>query len=132
MATRSRIAIERPDGNVSSIYCHNDGYPEYNGKVLHEHYQDREKVERLIGLGDISYLEEKVELAGQHTVNSPESGVVVAYHRDRGEDLRKANHTDRVDYVEGDIEEFGYLFTKENEWVFVSYGNRHPRKCSEI
>jgi hypothetical protein len=132
MATRSRIAIERPDGSVSSIYCHNDGYPEYNGKVLHEHYQDREKVERLIGLGDISYLEEKVEPAGQHTFNSPESGVVVAYHRDRGEDLRKANHTDRVDYVEGDIEEFGYLFTKENEWVFVSYSNRHPRKCSEI
>jgi hypothetical protein len=133
MATRSRIAIERPDGSVRSIYCHWDGSPDTNGKCLANHYKDRDKVERLIELGAISYLEERVEPAGEHTFNSPESGVVVAYHRDRGEDLRKAEyHTDSRDYFKGDIEEFGYLFTRANEWVYVSYSDRRPRKCSEI
>lgn len=130
MATRSRIAIERPDGSVRSIYCHNSGYPEYNGVILQEHYQDREKVERLIALGDISSLRERVEPTGPHSFDRPEDGAVIAYHRDRGEKLRKAEyHTDRVDYFKGDIEEFGYLFTSENEWVYVSYGDRRPRKC---
>jgi hypothetical protein len=133
MATRSRIAIEREDGSVRSIYCHHDGYPEHNGAVLHNHYQDRNKVERLIALGDISSLSEKVEPTGPHSFNSPERGVVVAYHRDRGEDLRNADyHMSKTTYFKGDIEEFGYIFTKENEWVYASYGDRRPRKCSEI
>jgi hypothetical protein len=133
MATRSRIAIEKEDGRVYSIYCHNDGYPEHNGAVLHHYYQDREKVERLIALGDISSLSEKVEPTGPHSFNSPERGVVVAYHRDRGKALRKAEyHMSKTTYFRGDVEEFGYLFTKENEWVYVSYGDHRPRKCSEI
>jgi hypothetical protein len=52
MATRSRIAIEtldhRGEAIVKSIYCHNDGYPSDNGKILADNYQAREKVEALI------------------------------------------------------------------------------------
>ena len=55
MGTRSRIGVMHGD-KVKSVYCHWDGYPEYNGVVLKENYQTQEKVEQLIALGSISSL----------------------------------------------------------------------------
>jgi hypothetical protein len=133
MATRSRIAIETPDGIVKSIYCHWDGYPEGNGVRLREHYQDRKKVEELIKLGSLSYLEVEVHPTGPHSFERPQSGVTVAYHRDRGEELAKAElHASQLGYFESDVEDYGYLFTKENEWVYVAYNDRNPKKCANI
>jgi hypothetical protein len=70
MSTRSRIAIETESGTVKSIYCHFDGYVSGVGKTLFNHY-DREKLEKLIELGDISSL-------GESTENT------VAYHGEIG------------------------------------------------
>ena len=122
MATRSRIAIELEGGSVESIYCHWDGYPSNNGVLLLENYTDRKKVEGLIALGDISSLDEEVEPTdgSQHSHASPEKGVTVAYHRDRGEEKRGPEyHRDLDHFVRSDVEEYGYLFTKEGEWLFV-------------
>ena len=96
MATRSRIAIETTAGKVRSIYCHWDGYPGNNGKILMEHYTDKEKIINLIELGDISSLAPEVNTDLPHTFNSPVEGVVVAYGRDRKEkikDYRDVNRT---------------------------------------
>lgn len=123
MSTRSRIGIENADGTVSSIYCHNDGYPSGVGNILTSHYTDREKVQALIGLGDISELDERLT----PTPGTPhsfdglrESGVVVAYHRDRGEVLRSP----RVDkgfkeFRDSDVEDYGYVFTIDGEWFCI-------------
>lgn len=122
MGTRSRIAIEREGGSVESIYCHWDGYPSYNGRILLEKYGDRTKVEALIALGDISSLGEEVEPKdlSQHSYDTPEKGVTVAYHRDRGQRKNGPNyHLDRDHFVQGDVEEYGYLFTKEGEWIQI-------------
>ena len=107
MSTRSRIAIEKQDGTVKSIYCHFDGYVDGVGKTLFNHY-DKEKLEKLIELGDISVLKESTENT-------------VAYHRDRGEDL----HTTSYLSVEGLFElgfgssvEFVYCLTKDGTWVY--------------
>lgn len=128
MATRSRIAIELPDGKVKSIYCHWDGYPSNNGKILNESYTDREKVEALIELGDISTLGNKVEPEGLHSFHLPEAGVTVAYARDRGEKINNARaHASRDSFFISDVEQFGYLFTKEGEWLYVSSCDRNPR-----
>ena len=70
MATRSRIAIENEDGTVDSIYCHWDGYPSHNGKILKEHYSDRAKLKQLIELGSISSLGSKIEPTGEHTFDN--------------------------------------------------------------
>ena len=67
MATRSRIAIELPDGSVESIYCHWDGYPEGNGRTLLDHYTLPEKVQDLINLGSISSLAPTLEPEGKHS-----------------------------------------------------------------
>jgi len=118
MATRSRIGIQNPDGSVSSIYCHWDGYPEGVGATLKEHYSNRQKLKMLINLGDISKLEENVSTMDEHSFNNPKPGVTVAYHRDRGEELRSA----RTDYSleifsESDYEDYGYVYTLEEKWV---------------
>lgn len=140
MATRSRIGIENEDGTVSSVYCHWDGYPSHNGKVLIAHYSDREKLKELIDLGAISSLKENVspiepieDIIGVrmlkgfkvipksvHTFDTPQEGVTIAYHRDRGEELQEARIDDSIEaYAESDYEEFGYVFTLYNEWKVV-------------
>ena len=56
MATRSRIAIRTGENEVSSIYCHWDGYPEGVGNELITRFNSRELAEQLIELGNRSYL----------------------------------------------------------------------------
>lgn len=136
MSTRSRIGMEFTDKGgthmVKSIYCHFDGYPEGVGQTLMNHFQDREKVERLIELGDISYLAPNVTPQGPHSFDNAERGVVVAYHRDRGEDFTPPRIDDSMaGFVESDVEEYGYLFTEEGDWLLVKghLGTKDTDRC---
>ena len=98
MSTRSHIGIWNEDGSLDVIYCHWDGYPSYNGAVLFHHYQEPEKIRELIALRDISSLAESVKPAeGEHTFESPQEGVVVAYGRDRHEDGVDTKHFDTLE-----------------------------------
>jgi hypothetical protein len=56
MGTRSFITIKHKDNTYSGVYCHWDGYPEWNGEILKKDYQARSKVVDLIDGGDISSL----------------------------------------------------------------------------
>ena len=122
MATRSRIAIEDQTGKVRSIYCHWDGYPAGNGRRLLDHFQTQEKVESLIALGSLSSLNENVEIPEgvTHNFDNPADGIVVAYHRDRGEDLVIKEHDSVNEFVKSDVEEYGYIFTAAGEWLFAN------------
>lgn len=128
MATRSTIAMENPDGSVTSIYCHWDGYPENNGQILLDHYSDPKKVKALIALGSISSLGDQVAppKGSRHSFNSPIPGVTVAYHRDRGEAMSRGKHKKVADFFNSDFEEFGYLFTQEGEWLVKSWRGEMP------
>jgi hypothetical protein len=121
MATRSRIGIQKEDGSVTSIYCHWDGYPDHNGKILLSNYTEREKVEELIALGSISSLRKNiVNTSGTHSFESPQEDVTIAYHRDRGEALQEARIDESIEaYAKSDYEEYGYVFTRDNEWKVV-------------
>jgi len=132
MATRSRIGIENVDGTISSIYCHWDGYPKNNAVLLERHYQNREKVEKLINLGSISYLAPLVEPTTEtHSFNSPEDDVVVAYHRDRGEEyIGPRVDNSKEDYLSSDLEEYGYLYTLEGEWLVI-LSKEKIEKCGD-
>ena len=61
MSTRSEIAIENKDGSISSIYCHSDGYLEYNGQILNNHYNSYELALSIIKQNDCSSLGETIE-----------------------------------------------------------------------
>lgn len=52
MSTRAYIGRLNADGSVDSIYCHNSGDLAYD--VLVNHYATRERVNKLIALGDLS------------------------------------------------------------------------------
>ena len=84
MATRSNIGIVNQDGSITGIYCHYDGYPEYVGKILLNHYNDVGIINKLMELGDLSSLGENLYVVGR-TWSAPIEGVCVAYGRDRGE-----------------------------------------------
>lgn len=104
MATRSYIGKRLPNGDIKAIYCHWDGYPEHNGRILAQHYRDDAKIDKLLKLGALSILGE--EIGRKHDFNKPKKGWCVAYARDRGErnvsstiinDVREL--TDMVDFV---------------------------------
>jgi hypothetical protein len=131
MATRSRIAIEDQTGTVRSIYCHWDGYPSHHGPILLENYKTQEKVEALIALGSISSLAPEVEIPEgvTHNFENATEGIVVAYHRDRGEDLSVQSHGSVNAFVKSDVEEYGYVFTAAGEWLFVNgHKNSYTRE----
>ena len=132
MATRSRIAIENQDGTVTSIYCHHDGYIGYNGNVLQNHYNQREKVEALIALGDISSLDESISTVHPHSFDNPSRGVTVAYHRDRSEDLNQRTDGSSDEFFKSDYEEYGYLFTKENKWLVIGNNDDEVQELKEL
>ena len=56
MGTRSRIGIKLKDDSILSVYCHWDGYPSYNGRILRDNYNTVDKVRELIDGGNISAL----------------------------------------------------------------------------
>lgn len=54
MSTRSAIGVMHGD-KVKAIYCHSDGYLNYNGRVLLANY-DSAKANQLVAMGDMSVL----------------------------------------------------------------------------
>ena len=117
MSTRAAIIQKTPTG-YAGIYNHSDGYPEYLGAMLQEHYRDPAKVGRLIALGDISILYPKLEPSGPHSFNDREEGVTVAYGRDRGEQGIEAKTGPTVEAVSEQIGHNGYVYVFDGaEWT---------------
>lgn len=121
MSTRSAIAVLMPDGLYTAIYCHSDGYPSNNGRILAEHYNTQEKVEALVKLGALSVLDKELTPpGGKHpSFDDRERGYTLAYHRDRGDDywIARGKTADRaaknIDHA--------YLYTFANgEWTVSS------------
>ena len=127
MATRSRIGTELPDGSIISVYCHWDGYPEFNGRVLRDHYDTVEKVRELIDGGNISALHTN---AGWNNETLPEVGPL--YYTSRGESI--ANNEPELSKDHGEYlmlsanadEEYSYLFAN-GEWM--CYNTRTWDEC---
>ena len=90
MSTRSIIARVLPNGQYQFLYCHWDGYPSHNGRILLSSYTTQEKQNALFALGDLSVLGE--EIGEKHIFdrriidpNWPHHDWCCAYGRDRGE-----------------------------------------------
>lgn len=118
MATRSSIAIKNANGTVDGIYCHSDGYTSHNGKILAEHYTDEAKIRALVALGPISILNPEVAppAGAEHAFDGPRvPGVVVAYHRDRGEDLAQTHFASHAEFMRHWEQEYNYLYA-DGQW----------------
>lgn len=115
MSTRSAIIIKRGSKDFVGIYCHSDGYPSYNGRILRDHYQDVAKIEALIKLGDISSLAANVAppkgKKQTFDYDSRLKDVVCAYGRDRGETGTEPKRAHTLKDVRNQIEhEYYYVY----------------------
>jgi len=117
MSTRAAIIVKSGD-KYQGIYCHYDGYISGVGQTLQDHYQDYDKVKRLIALGFISLLGERVEPIGPHDFHEKEEGTTVAYMRDRGEDGCEPVEGDHILEVANRIDHSGYIYIfEEGSWT---------------
>lgn len=85
MATRCAIGILHRD-QILAKYSHYDGYPQYTGQMLTEHYTDPDRIMSMVSLGDQSVLmKEYMPTTDDHSFETPDKDVTVFYGRDRGE-----------------------------------------------
>ena len=116
MSTRSRIGLELSDRSVISSYCHWDGYPEFNGVKLVEHFNSRTAAAELIDGGDISALWTNL---GWDNETLPTTGPL--YYSSRGEVTEPRLDKTLGEYL-SDGEEYAYLFANY-EWVCYDLHN---------
>jgi hypothetical protein len=126
MGTRSRIGIQLADESILSVYCHYDGYPEFNGVKLVEHFNSRDAVTELIDGGDISCLWTN---AGWNNETLPETGPL--YYSSRGEDCPPRLDANKYDYL-ADGEEYAYIYTLNDEWVCYNLYQFEDNRMPEV
>jgi len=111
MATRSRIGIQLADQSILSVYCHWDGYPQFNGAKLVEHFNSYDDAAELIDGGDISALWTNL---GWNNETRLKTGPM--YYSERGEDCPPRHDTNLREYLTQGAEEYAYLFAN-GEWI---------------
>ena len=128
MSTRSIIGRQNADGQVVGIYCHFDGYPDGVGATLLAHWNDPEKIEALLDLGDLTVLGEV--LGEKHPFDTYSysdeekarwAGWSLAYGRDRGEEGVEAQVFPDADAfaASNSWAQFVYLF-RDGAWLYRS------------
>lgn len=120
MGTRSRIIVKQDNGKFVSAYCHWDGYPSHNGRILKENYTDLSKANVLVMQGAISSLGESTDCPEGHTFDTPVEGHTVFYVRDRGEEDVGCTVHDTLKDVESYSEEYNYLLT-DGKWYVACH-----------
>ena len=124
MGTRSTIGFVNSNGGVQGIYCHWDGYPEYNGQILRDHYKTADRVRKLMNLGDLSSLGEKI--GKKHDfMNNGDTKYCTAYGRDRGETGCEAQlYANEREFLRDDRgQDYSYLF-KDGKWYCWDYAGK--------
>lgn len=126
MGTRSYIAMElENDQGYRAVYCHWDGYPSHNGRILHDHYSDPAKLTALLDLGSISSL--GTDLGEKHDFNNRGNNPAQTtfYGRDRGEQGTEAviypGLNALMDMVGDSWAEYLYVYSM-GLWTFASVG----------
>ena len=113
MATRARIGILQDDLSVLSVYHHWDGYPEWLGVTLEEHYNTKEKVSKLIDGGNMSscYSDNEYDEEKQEFVKNDPRPVYYG-----GDDERPHNNYSIQEFLNdaNACEEYLYIFTSQD------------------
>jgi len=116
MATRSRIGIQLADQSILSVYCHSDGYPEFNGVKLVEHFNSHDAAAELVDGGNISSLWDN---HAWDMTTLPTYGP--RYFTSRGDEYNPPRLNSNLNEYLSEGEEYAYLFAN-GKWV--CYNNR--------
>ena len=113
MATRSLIGMNLDNGITKIIYCHWDGYPDHNGRLLVDNYNTPAAITALMELGDLSSLEATLDTC-------------TAYHRDRKEpwstvEPRDINTSELITVGKEYGVDYIYTYNENYEWECFKY-----------
>lgn len=117
MGTPATIIAKKGD-KYRAIYNNFDGYPSYLLKMLQEHYQDEDKVQRLVDLGDVSSVRKEVDIpaGSNHTFTTPDPDITIAYGRDRGEQRTEYRTYSSLDETLAHEHLTQYTYLWDGEW----------------
>ena len=130
MATRARIGLKLEDGSIISAYHHWDGYPEWLGVTLKEHYNTYEKASKLIDGGNIGswYSDNEFDYEKQEFVKQdPKPN----YYGGDSERPRLSRNFTQFAFDSKSGEEYLYLFVN-NEWNGFSLDHKYSEEDWEI
>ena len=129
MGTRSRIGLETETGKVLSVYHHWDGYPEWLGRILKQHYNTPAAVKKLIDGGDMSscYSDTGWDYDDKR---DPQP----CYYSERGEHCPPRLDKNFNEYFNNanSWEEYCYIFTTEGEWLCYEITKKYNEDYSEV
>ena len=129
MSTRSRIGLELPNGNIYSVYHHWDGYPEWLGRILKQHYNTDAAVKKLIDGGDMSSCYSDTGW-DYNEKRDPQP----CYYSERGEDCPPRTDATIQEYFANanSWEEYCYIYTTFGEWLCFEIDKKYNEDYSEI
>ena len=130
MATRARIGLKLEDGSIISAYHHWDGYPEWLGVTLKEHYNKREDIAKLIDGGNMSscYSDNEYDYKKQEFVKQdPKPN----YYGGDSERPRLSRNFTQFAFDSKSGEEYLYLFV-DTEWNGFSLDHKYSEEDWEI
>ena len=129
MSTRARIGILLPDDSILSVYHHFDGYPEWLGVILKEHFNTYEKASELIDGGNMGccYSDSEYDAkTGDYIDVEPR---VTYYGGDKEAPILSKNFDEftRIDCWQ----EFSYVFVKDR-WEGYAISHKWNDDFSEM
>ena len=130
MATRARIGLKLEDGSIISAYHHWDGYPEWLGVTLKEHYNTKKDIAKLIDGGNMSscYSDNEYDYKKQEFVKQdPKPN----YYGGDSERPRLSRNFTQFAFDSKSGEEYLYLFV-DNEWNGFSLDHKYSKEDWEI
>jgi len=111
------IGIQQNNGTFLGIHCAKDGYPEYTGKMLYQHYNNTKKVNELIGLGAIecigAEIGKKIDCENDDIRNFL-SKQCIAHYRDMGKKYEQVIYNEITD-IEKKYQNI-YIYTIDKVW----------------
>lgn len=136
MGTHCYIAKQVGPDQYRTIYCQLDGYLEEVGAKLAGYFDTEEQVDRLLDMGDVYSLQQKLtpDPSMPHTPSNTQKDVSVFYGREYGESGMEATIKKMEDFEENDDWcEFLYIFKPKEGWEFLQYGQydglRNLKEC---
>lgn len=118
MSTNSLIAAKMENNQIQMIYCHWNGYFDYNGEMLQAYYNTPELARQLVSLGDICSLKENIEETKKEAYEDIKNVIPKTFEK-KSDLVHKLKDYIGIEYL--------YYFNGE-EWETIDvYGRQLPK-----
>jgi len=118
------IALANQDGTVRAVYCHSDGYPEYNGRLLNEYWTEAVDVSELIDQGDMSSLGATLSTCKFYAQTGDEDSAYIMASEFN-------SYADFLTSISNDIE-YVYVMLRTGKWAMADIRSGNARPLSDV